>query len=199
MKIINYFFLLIFSLTIWTSCETPGKQHSDSTNNVSLSSTDSTELLALVKNVYKWQLTQHKTNGFPFKITMAKDTLITGIDWDVYRSEMQALRMTGYFSEKFFSAHQSIARSIDSSIQQTDKKWRKNDGISIWETNADDWCNCQDYPDDYWKSIILNHFTPTKEMITFYWTWNNNNDKQYEMGAVKENSTWKISYIEGFK
>jgi len=36
-------------------------------------------------------------------------------------------------------------------------------------------------------------------VVTFYWTCNNNNAKQYEMGAVKENSTWKIIYIEGLK
>ena len=199
MKIFNSYLVVILSLTSCTSCEIPGNQHTDSPNNQSLSSSDSTELLTLVKNVYKWQLTQHKTNGFPLKITMENDTLISGIDWDTYRVEMQKLRLTGYFSEKFFSAHQSIALNIDSSIQQTDKKWRKPNGISIWETNSDDWCNCQDYPDDYWKSITINHFNPSKEVVSFFWTWNNDNDKQYEMSAVKEKGTWKISYIEGFK
>lgn len=191
---------LLLAITLLGSCETPATKNINTQRIEALTSSDSTELTALIRNVYEWHLTQHKKNGFPFKITGTKKDLIAGIDWDAYENEMQELRKTQYFSDYFFAAYQTIAHSIDSSIQQSDKKWRDaNDGMSIWETGADDWCNCQDYPDDYWKLLTLNNFSTEKDEITFYWTWGDETVRQYQMKARKENGNWKISYIQGFK
>jgi hypothetical protein len=199
MKIKSYTIACIFSIAVLGSCKTPETQNTNPQGIEVLTASDSTALTTLVRNVYEWHLTQHQKNGFPFKITGAKKNLIAGIDWDAYENEIQKLRKTQYFSDYFFAAHQTIARSIDSSIQQTDKKWRNaNDGMSIWETGADDWCDFQDYPDDYWKFLTLNNFKFEKGMVTFYWSWGDNNEKQYQMKATKEEGKWKISHMQGF-
>lgn len=190
---------LLLAITLLGSCETPATKNINTQRIEALTSSDSTALTTLVRNVYEWHLTLHKKNGFPFKITGTKKDLIAGVDWDAYENEMQELRKTHYFSDYFFAAHQTLARSIDSSIQQTDKKWcNANDGMSIWETGADDWCDCQDYPDDYWKLLTLNNFKFEKGMVSFYWSWGENNEKQYQMKAIKEEGKWKISHMQGF-
>jgi hypothetical protein len=35
-------------------------------------------------------------------------------------------------------------------------------------------------------------------MVTFYWSWGDNNEKQYQIKATKEEGKWKISHMQGF-
>lgn len=164
-----------------------------------ISNSDSIELTNLVRKAYKWHETKFRRNGFPFKFNSPNDTIFTGVDLHEYSNDMKVFKSTNFFSKDFFKTHGQIAQSIDSSIKQTSIEWRNiNDGISLWDTDSDDWCNCQDYPDNYWESMTLNNFSFSKDNLTFYWTWGSKNEKQYEIKARKEDGIWKISYLQGF-
>ena len=168
----------------------------------SITKTDSTELTMLVRNLYEWHINK-RSYDFPYKFSTPSDSIFTGIDWDLYARNIEILKKTNFFSKEFFTYHRAIALSIDSSIKQAKVEWRNiKDGIPIWATDADDWCGCQDYPDNYWKTITLNEFNLKQDAVTFYWTWGNKNGIQankYELKAKKENGIWEISYMEGFK
>lgn len=161
---------------------------------------DSIELTNLVRNLYEWHEKKYRNNGFSLKVNSPSDSIFTGIDWDIYNKEVEIYKKTNFFSDEFLDRYKTIALTIDSSIKKASLKWRnKNDGIPIWDTDADDWCSCQDYPDNYWEKLTLNNFTYDNDVMTFYWTWGSNSQKQYEMKAKKINGVWKISYMEGFK
>jgi hypothetical protein len=176
----------------------PGEKEDKQT----ISKTDSAELTTLVRNIYKWHMSK-RSNDFPYKFSKPADSIFSGIDWYAYDRNIEDVNKTNFFSKEFITKHRKIALSIDSSMKQADIEWRNiNDGIPIWDTDADDWCGCQDYPDNYWKTITLHEFSLRQDTLTFYWTWGNENGIQankYELKANKENGTWKISYMEGFK
>jgi hypothetical protein len=200
----NYMFGVFITAVFLTSCNNnpvslkPGEKEDKQT----ITNIDSTELTTLVKNVYEWHL-KKRSNDFPYKFSNPSDSIFIGIDWAAYARNIDDLKKTNFFSNEFFINHRSIALSIDSSMKQANVEWRNiNDGIPIWDTDADDWCGCQDYPDNYWKTITLSEFSLQNDTLTFYWTWGNENGIQankYELKANKENGTWKISYMEGFK
>jgi len=186
-----------------TSCNNSvGLNPEEKVDKQSHTKTDSTELRTLVRNLYEWHMTKG-SDDFPFKFSNPADSIFTGIDWDSYARNIEVLKKTDFFSKDFFANHRAIALSIDSSIKQAKVEWRnRNDGIALWDTDADDWCGCQDYPDNYWKIITLHEFNFRQDTVTFNWTWGNENGIQankYELKAKKENGTWKISYMEGFK
>lgn len=199
MNIKKYLFGLISTIIVLTSCIKSGSSNIADNSNTQIANSDSIELTTLVRNVYEWHETKYRRNGYPFKFKNPNDSIFIGVDWDKYEKEMDVFRNTNFFSKDFFITHKTIGLSIDSSIKQTDIEWRNvNDGISIWDTDADDWCGCQDYPDNYWKKITLNNISKDNGVVTFYWTWNNKSEKQYQMNARKEEGTWKINFIQGF-
>lgn len=199
MIIKNYLSGFIATIIFLTSCNGSGNSNlADNRNKLSFN-TDSIKLTNLVRKAYEWHETKYRRNGYPFKFRTPTDSIFIGIDWDKYEKDMEVFRKTNFFSTGFFTTHKTIGLSIDSSIKQTGTEWRNvNDGISLWDTDADDWCGCQDYPDNYWEIITLNNFSYDNGVMTFYWTWGNENEKQYKMKARKEEGTWKIDYIQGF-
>jgi|GEM_PF-717358 len=203
MKKRNYITVLFVTTILLTSCNNADASKStDKGDKQQIINTDSIELTTLVRNLYEWHETKYRKNGFPFKFTTPSDSIFIGVDWDAYEKDMEVFRKTNFFSNDFFIKHRAIALSVDSSIKQASIEWRNiNDGIPIWDTDADDWCGCQDYPDNYWKKMILNNFKFTNDTVSFKWTWDDKEESQthqYEMKAKKENGTWRISYIEGF-
>jgi hypothetical protein len=164
---------------------------------------DSIQLTSLVRNLYKWHATKYSNRDFPLKFSNPSDSIFTGIDWNAYALHIETLKKTNFFSPDFFSNHRAIALSIDSSIKQAGIEWRNiNDGIPLWDTDADEWCRCQDYPDNYWSIITLTDFKFGKDDVSFNWTWKGNANKvppnKYAAKAKRENGIWKISYLEGF-
>jgi hypothetical protein len=199
----NYLIWVFTTAIFLTNCNNsvrlkPGEKEDKQT----ISKTDSTELTTLVRNLYEWHMSK-RSNDFPYKFSKPADSIFSGIDWDAYDRNIENLNKTNFFSKEFFTKHREIALSIDSSMKQSDIEWRNiNDGIPIWDTDADDWCGCQDYPENYWEKITLHEFSLRHDTVKFYWTWGNENGIQankYELKANKENGTWKISYMEGFK
>ena len=124
---------------------------------------DSVELTALVRNVYEWHEIKYHNHSFPLKFNQS-DTVFIGIDWEGYDKDYETFKRTHFFTEEFLARHRAIATTLDSLIKQSSIEWRNtNDGIPIWDTNSDDWCNCQDSPDNYWKRLTFGTSNSTAE------------------------------------
>jgi len=203
---------IILTLILFTSCagidNKSGASTADSLHpsvNTAVAdnySADSAALTTLVRAVYRMHETNPQ-NDFPLKFNNPGDSIFTGIDWEAYSNSMAIYKKTNFFSEDFFAAHRRMVLSIDSTIKQATIEWRNsNDGIPVWATDADDWCECQDNPDNYWKTITLNGFNYNNDEVTFNWSWGKSGGfepNHYLLKARKENGTWKISYMDGYK
>ena len=83
-----------------------------------------------------------------------------------------------------------------------DKELR--DGSSLWpdgemptfNDDVDEWCNCQDNPDNYWEKLTLVDLKFNNDEANFKWTWGNH--FFYGVKAGKENNVWKITGLERF-
>ncbi len=172
-------------------------------NAVAKPDADSIELTKLVRNLYEWHATKYNSVGFPFRENTPADSIFTGIDWNAYNKEIGIFKKTNFFSQEFMDRHRAIATTIDSSVKKAAVEWRNfNDGIPLWSTNSDDWCGCQDYPDNYWNRLKVNQLKINNNTATFNWAWGEEEGIdppfKYDMRAKKENGAWKISYMDGF-
>jgi hypothetical protein len=162
---------------------------------------DSLQLLSLTKQVYKWHLTNNNVD-FAYQYLPNNDSIFTGIDWEKHKTNLKNLRATNFFTEKFLSRYNLIAYTLDTSIRKSDIKFRNTkNGIPIWSTNSDIWCNCQDYPSKYWARLSINSISVSEDSATFRWMWNSTSPpmpSSYELKAKRIKSSWRIDYIEGF-
>lgn len=161
-------------------------------------SKDSIELTALVRKVYKWyNLNPNLDRDFPYKFQ--NDSIFIGLDWTKYNKNMERFKKTNLFTEDFFKRHKDIAIIIDTSIKSATIEWRNiNDGIPLWESNADDWCACQDNPDNYWEFMTIDDLKINKNVASFIWTWDKKSVKdkhEYSITAKKVNNVWKINKL----
>jgi hypothetical protein len=192
--------LLVAITTLLISCNGSNKGANEQMKNDIHK--DSIELTTLVRQVYKWHMTKH-LNDFPYKYEKPSDTIFIGIDWNAYNKNIEVFKKTNYFTDDFLSFHKTIALNLDSSIKKAGIKWRNiNDGIPFWDTDADDWCGCQDYPDNYWDILTLDSLQIENNFASFYWTWDkkpSSSPYEYKMTAKKIGDKWRINSIDGFK
>ena len=161
---------------------------------------DSVELTTLVRQVYKWHM-NNLLDEFPYKYEKQAKNIIIGIDWEAYNKNMDVFKSTKFFTDQFLSCHKNIALNIDSSIKKADIKWRNmNDGIPLWDLDADSWCGCQAYPDNYWETLTLYDLKIENNSASFYWKWESPSVEphKYKMTAKKIGNKWKIDSMEGF-
>ena len=70
-------------------------------------------------------------------------------------------------------------------------------------SDASPWCDCQDYPDNYWKIMKIEISDLTLNSATIYWTWPKTatfaeNNNKYLIKLTREDNKWKIAYMDGF-
>jgi hypothetical protein len=197
---LTIFLSIIGFLTLCKGSKNPNGLESQQSKNQLAN--DSIQLTTLVRQVYNWHMTD-RLNDFPYKFESSSENIFTGIDWDLYDQNIEIFKKTNFFTDDFLSSHKTIALNLDSSIKKADIKWRDmNDGIPIWDTNADNWCGCQDYPDNYWEIITLSEIKITNDSASFYWTWDASPifaPHKYKMTAHKKGEKWRINSLDGFK
>lgn len=199
MKKLNLFIFYV-AIILLISCNEKSEKKLIANENINITkNNDSIEITKLIREVYEW----HETNGiddFPYKYDEIQDTIFIGIDWKKYQDNIINFKEKIFFSNDFLKQHKEIASTIDSSIKKADIKWRNiNDGIPIWETGADDWCGCQDYPDNYWKLLTIDSLNVKENFANFIWTWDKEYSHTYKVTVKKEGGKWKINSLDGFK
>ena len=193
----NFLIIPALIVTLLISCNGTNNQNNKSSDNKTANK-DSVELTTLVRKVYQWHMTENLVD-FPYKYENPGDTIFVGIDWDVYNKNIEIFKKTNFFTDDFLLFHRTIASYIDSSIKKADIKWRNiNDGIPLWDSDADDWCACQDYPDNYWSSLTIDSLFIKEGYAYFKWTWDTKYNGQYKVTAKREDGKWKINSLDGF-
>jgi hypothetical protein len=197
--IISLGFLTLIMFLI--SCNSQTRKKSNESERLYSVNIDSIELTKLTRQVYEWHM-NNRIDDFPYKFEVNQDSIFTGIDWEKYQNNIQLIENTGFFTRDFLKKHKTIAMTLDSSIKKADITWRNiYDGIPLWATNADDWCGCQDYPDNYWDFLKIDSLTINTDYANFIWIWDQEikiDSHTYKLTARKENGNWKINSVEGF-
>ncbi len=191
-------FCLLVILFVNCNGKTKEKTFLKEITTANQTSNDSIELTKLIRQVYEW----HNTNlleDFPYKYAEKQDSIFIGIDWIKYEENIQLFKQTNFFSSEFLKTHKNIAETLDTSIKKANITLRNSkDGISLWETGADNWCGCQDYPEKYWETLTIDSLIVNQENADFIWNWDKIHSHHYKVKAKKEDGKWKINSLNGF-
>lgn len=155
---------------------------------------DSAALKALVVQLLKWHGIDKKTDFEPL-LKNPKDTVYTGIDWHAHKQRVTELEKTNLFTKGFVDNYQNIALHLDKELKQNKTKYAVGDQPP-YGNEANEWCNCQDYPANMYKRLQIVALKISDNAATFKWTWGGN--FFYGVKASKENNVWKIAALERF-
>ncbi|MDJ1468943.1 hypothetical protein [Xanthocytophaga flava] len=195
MKLCLYLATFISVLFVFSSCnQSEHSEEHQSVNQSTATATDSIELTALIRKTYEWYEKEGIAEDFTPMTKTTSDSIYSGIDWNAQNKRIKTLEQTGFFSNDFLKNYQNIASRIDQDLKQGKVEWLKDD-MSPYSTDVNAWCNCQDNPDEYWKKLVITNLKHSSDQVSFQWTWGN--DFYYKVQAKKENTVWKISYLEG--
>lgn len=158
------------------------------------SDADSIILKNLIIKLLNWSETD-ETPDFDVFVNSEEDSIYTGIHWATHKKRLNQLEKTGFFTESFLQNYQNIAEFLDKELKQNSEKYYAGE-IPPYSNDANIWCNCQDYPEDWEKNIIIVHLNMDTNTANFQWSWDNEN--YYSVKAEKDNCLWKISYLEHF-
>ena len=157
-------------------------------------SSDSAELTAFIRDFYKWKETKSSLYNFIPK-SDSQDSFYIGIDWVEQDKRQKELEATNYFSKEFLDNYTNIAKTIDNRLKDGSYNWLAGE-LPPFGNDANPWCNCQDFPDDYWRTLTVSKINRTNGDVTFVWTFDNL--MYYRVVATKSNGSWKIKYLQGF-
>lgn len=156
---------------------------------------DSLELQKLVRDVYKWRETENSKPDFDVYLNDKNDTIYAGLDSKMHKERLKELSKTNLFSQEFLDNYNKIATNIDEKMKKKSAIYYVGE-LPPFGNDANPWCNCQDNPDNYWKTLTIKKLNIKGNKADFVWTWGD--DFEYKTKAKKENSVWEISYLEGF-
>ena len=124
-----------------------------------------------------------------------KDTIYTGIDWQAHKKRVAELEKTNFFTKSFLDNYQQIALHLDKELKQNKTKYIVGE-LPPFGDDASEWCDCQDYPGNFWKRLKIIVLKINNNSATIKWTWGDN--FFYSLKASKENNIWKIAEMERF-
>ena len=187
--------LTLFSIFILFACTTAVKTAVEEEKQVSTSSKpDEEDLLKLTRNLYEWHETKNSKSDFN-PISDDNDSAYIGLDLEMHKKSISELKQTGFFASEFIDNYNKIALSIDADLKNKKMEWLVGD-MPPFGNDANPWCNCQDNPDNYWKTLTITDLEIENNVATFNWTWGN--DFEYKVKAIKAGDEWKITYLQGF-
>jgi len=157
-------------------------------------SKDSIAITTLVRKLYKWHASEKPKQEFQPVLKKPNDSMYSGIDRTASGKRELELKQTGFFTDEFIQRHRTIAAHLDATFRKGDF-WHVGDAPPFGP-DGDAWCNCQDGPDYFWKTLTISDLKIKNNEANFNWTWGN--DFKYKVKAIKRKGKWKISYLEGF-
>ncbi len=155
---------------------------------------DSANLKSLVVKLLQWHFAD-TIGDFEPLLKNPKDTVYAGIDWQAQKKRVAELEKTNFFTKGFVDNYQKIALHLDKELKENKTKYIVGE-LPPYGNDANEWCNCQDYPDKYWKLLKIVALKIDVNTATFKWTWGDN--EFYSIKARKENNIWKIEELERF-
>ncbi len=170
--------VLIFSGVVFSQCNShrPSEKKETVTNQgktvsatetVVSNPTDSVKLTALVRSLYKWHETSKmKYEDFKPIKSNVRDTVYSGIDLVENQKAIEEFKQTGLFAGSFLNDYRKIAVRMDKELRDGSSFWREGE-IPTFSRDVNEWCNCQDNPDDYWNIIKLTDIKITNNEARF--------------------------------
>jgi hypothetical protein len=183
--------LFLFGTILLTDCEGNKRNDSISSDKKMSNHADSIELILLIRDIYKWYETDGANPDFYYS---TKDSFLTGMDWTKNNERFEKIEKTGFFDKTFLDNLNQIARQIDGYIKNDTAKFETT-LMPPWLDGANDWCNCQMTPENYWETMIISDLRNYGDSVDLKWTWGH--DFYYNLRAKKVNGKWRVSYLQG--
>lgn len=188
-------FLLSF-IWILSASFTPVNTDLTTTKKTFYFSTDKQQLETLIRKMYEWIETKNLVSDFD-AVENKKGTKYIGLNLAAHNKKLDQLKKSNFFSKQFLDNYSKIASTIDANLKNKKMEWLVGD-LPPFGGDTNPWCSCQDYPDAYWKTMVINNLKIDKNNAGFNWSWSAKDKFKYKVKAVKENGIWKIAYLEGF-
>lgn len=185
---------LIVGLALYGCQHTDTTQTSVKVEQTTVSSKDKKQIEELIRRVYKWQETQR--SPYDALITDSLNNRYIGFNTDLLTQHFQQLKSSDFFSTGFIDNYSNIYTTLDTKLRNKELEWFVGE-LPPFGNDTNPWCNCQDAPDNYWRTMTIHKLSCEHNEVTFTWTWGD--DFEYQAKAVKQQGKWKIAYLEGFK
>lgn len=186
--------LLCISLVSFTPMNT---KQTNNTNTSIYFLTDKQQLETLLRKTYEWVETKNSNNDFDVVENKKGDKYI-GLNLKAHNKRLEELKKTNFFAQEFLDNYNKIAIKIGDNLKTKKMEYFVGD-LPPYGNDANMWCDCQDSPEQYWKTMKINIIKIENNKASLNWTWTEWKDKaKYNVKAVKENGIWKIAYLEGF-
>jgi hypothetical protein len=194
---------IIFSVAILFSCKqsvsTQNRQSNLPLDQKAVdpsANNDSVEILSLLKNVYRWHA-KNQSNLLDFDVTV-KDSFQTGINYETFNKTFSALQQTNYFSTSFLDNYKKIADYVNNKLTTANPKYLNEINFSFQD--ADPWTGFQDDFQDFWDKLKITNYSADKNSASLIWSVQTNDwtSDKYAVSFTKENSKWRVAYLEGF-
>ena len=157
---------------------------------------DSTQVVSLLKNMYRW----HDNNQVAVSdfFIIVKDTAQVGVNYDSLTRRMGVLRQTNFFSRSFLDNYKALADLINNKLVKANPPLANE--INFDFQDADPWTGWQDSDSSYWNRFQITAYRATADSVSLKWhiktkAWSSD---PYAVGFAKENGQWKVSSLEGF-
>lgn len=159
--------------------------------------TDKQQIETLIRKAYEWIETKGSNSDFD-PVENKKGDKYIGLNLKAHNKRLEELKKSNFFAQEFLDNYNKIGLKIGDNLKTKKIEWLVGD-LPPYGNDTNAWCNCQDYPEQYWKTLKLNNLKVENDKATFSWTWTAWKDGgKYKVKAVKENGIWKIAYLEGF-
>ncbi len=155
---------------------------------------DSAELVALLKEVFKWH-DKNQNNFADFDI-IVKDSFQTGLNIESFNKTLDTLKKTTFFSQSFLDNYKKIGDYINDKLTNANPKYLNE--INFPCQDADSWTGFQDDAANFWNDLKIADYKSFADSASLKWWINDWPSERHPVKFVNENGKWKLSYIEGF-
>lgn len=195
MRLSKLFFLCFIGISLVSF--KPVNSNQLETNKSIYIASDKQQIEALMSKAYEWIETKSTKVDFDV-VENKKGDKYVGLNLKAHNKRLEELKKSNFFAQQFLDNYNKIALKIGDNLKTNKMEWLVGD-LPPYGNDSNMWCNCQDSPEEYWKTMKLNNLKIDHNKATFNWIWTTWKDgSKYNVRAVKENGIWKIAYLEGF-
>jgi hypothetical protein len=149
-------------------------------------------LHTLIVKLLNWSKND-KNRDFVVNDDNPKDSIIRYLNWDLHKKRIKELEKTTFFTKAFLANYQKIADHLAKQLKQNKEAYVQGE-IPPYLHDGNEFCGCQDYPENIQKDIKITGLKLNGNIATFQFSWLDGNFNKTT--AVKQNNIWKIDFLE---
>lgn len=196
MKFSKLFFLFLICMAL-VSFKPMNVTHLKKTNAAIYFATDKQQLETLIRKTYEWIETKKTKIDFDVVANKKGDKYVE-LNTKTHQKIVDELKKSNFFAQQFIDNYNKIGLKIGDNLKTKKMEYFVGE-LPPYGSDSNPWCDCQDNPEAYWKTLKLNDLKIQNNKATFYWTWTEwKETPKYKVTAVKENGIWKIAVLDGF-